>query len=134
MQDHEIQFRQMSKNGAAVGVVYISGVGKMVTRIRPHPNKETCTIKEADLERLATIVSIDKMLRYTEAPSVSRFVPPSVKVALALVHRLVKMRRAALLSGKPTDSKDFEEFLNKALNSPIRAVRAIAAGTIELLK
>jgi len=130
MSSHEIRISQgRDSQGQAVGSVYVSGVGKMVTRLDPKKCPEG-----KDLERLATVISLDRFLSLRSRKGVKAVLPLPVEAVLALAHRLVKMRRATLLSDAPERKADFEEVLNDALKSPNKAVRAAAAATLELLK
>ena len=133
---HEISIRKgTDSQGRAVGVVFVSGVGKFSTRLKIRErDREKIDPKAVDLERLATIVTLDKVLSYGQHPTIKPILPRPVEAVLELVHTLVKMRREALLSGEQIDKEKFEKFLNLALKSPMRSMRAVAAASLELLK
>lgn len=129
-----IKIRQRrTEDGGALSSVSVSGIGKVTTRLRRHP-KETGDLSKVDIERLATIVSLDKMLRLRERPGIKAVLPMPVEAALGLIHRLIKLKRASILSQDPGVSQNFNEVLEKAKNSPIRSVRALAAAAMEFLK
>lgn len=80
-------------------------------------------------ERLATIIVTERALeKFEELP-----LPPTAKATLQLVHTLVRLKYAAM-SGEQGAEKQAAAAIQAAKQSPIRAVRAAAAGIEEFLK
>jgi hypothetical protein len=97
-------------------------VGKVVTRLRKDDNPD-----DVDLEKAAMLISIDNLLKLRKAAA--PLLPRPAEALLAAVHRLVSMKREALLTGK---SARFTETLEEMKDSPSRILRAVAAAAGEL--
>lgn len=82
-----------------------------------------------EAERLATIIVTQRALEKLD----SLPLPPTAKASLELVQVLVSARYDAML-GKEGASERAKAAIQAAKNSPIKAVRAVAAGIQEFLK
>ena len=105
--------------GHSVGAVYVNGKGV----------RTAVPLDEPDCERMATLISVERLLSMgSKLP-----LPPSVKGSLWVVQQILAAKHKAMLTGKKT-SPQLEQILVTAHSSPNRVVRAAAAAASEFLK
>lgn len=107
----------------------ISGIKDGKKRVFARAKVVTTEDSKGEAERLATIIVTKRALDQLDKLPL----PPTARASLELVHMLVKARYDSLTGVEGAESRA-KAAIQAAKNSPIKAVRAVAAGIQEFLK